>query len=194
MATISWKLWCSLRRHVKHLRILSTYFSKPLFRCSVTFLKEWFALIEKNKVSNPSGCKDRPFYCKSMCCCLVCSPARKMDTAQNQWYCFLASFILWICYHCSPVLTISPPLCCHCYQGYEYSYLKIGNEVILFFWTWCAKDWINYSSQFMAFYLYLSVPNSFLTIILVTINLFLFGPIPHTHVFSTPRHNNRQPF
>lgn len=120
-------------------------------------------------MSNPSGCKDRLFYCKSMCCCLVCSATRKMDTAQNQWCCFLASFILWICYQRSPSLTISAPFCCHCYRGSEYSYLKIQNKVLffLFFRMSDAKDWIIIV-LFMALYHYLPVPNSFLAIVLVT--------------------------
>lgn len=83
-----------------------SYVINLFFKASVQMFSDFLKRVicsyrKKNKVSNPSGCKDRSFYCKSMCCCLVCSAARKMDTAQNQWCCSLASFILWVCYQWS---------------------------------------------------------------------------------------------
>lgn len=67
---------------------------------------------KKNQASSPSGCRDRPFYCKSTC--LVCCAARKMDTVLNQWNAIPSSFILWICTQCSTALTILLPTCSPC--------------------------------------------------------------------------------
>lgn len=130
-----------------------------------------------------------------MCCCLVCSAARRMDTAQNHGCCFLSSFVLWTCFQCSPAWTIFSSPLLPLSQGLWLSYFKIENEVILFFCTSGAKDWINNSSQLMALCLYWSEPTPFLLYFShVIICLFSFGTIPLTHLFPIPGHSNRQSF
>lgn len=79
----------------------------------------------------------------------------------------------------------SVPLCCHCYGGSDYSYLKIENEVILFFWASGVKDWVNCSSQLMARCLYLSEPSPFLLYFsYIVICLFSFGTISLPHLWT----------
>lgn len=177
-----------------------TYFINLFFKASLQmfsdFLKRMNCPHREKKVSKPSGCKDRPFYCKSMCCCLVCFAARKMGTDQDQWCCFLPSFISWLCNQSSPVLTMSSPLDCPCYRDSEYRDVKVQNEVILFFLFFgvsSAKDWISSSSQFMALCFYLSMPISFLVIIQLHFNLwtsfwphFSYSLLPFLQAHQTP--------